>query len=73
VYNKELGRMDSRKVIQLLKKDGWELKRTTGSHNHFIHPTKIGLITVPHPKRDLPRGTLKSIEKQANIKFGEKS
>ena len=65
--------MDSRKVIQLLKKDGWELKRTVGSHHHFVHPTKKGLVTVPHPKRDLPTGTVKSIEKQANIKFGEKS
>jgi predicted RNA binding protein YcfA (HicA-like mRNA interferase family) len=29
---------------------------------------KRGLVTVPHPKRDLPRGTLSSIEKQAGIK-----
>ncbi len=64
--------MDSRKVIQLLEKNGWKLKRTTGSHHHFVHPTKKGLVTVPHPKRDLPTGTLKSIEKQANVKFGEK-
>ena len=63
--------MDSRKIIQLLKKDGWGLKRTTGSHYHFVHPTKKGLVTVPHPKRDLPKGTLKSIEKQANIKLGD--
>jgi predicted RNA binding protein YcfA (HicA-like mRNA interferase family) len=65
--------MDSRKIMQLLKKDGWELKRTAGSHRHFVHPTKKGLVTVPHPKRDLPPGTLKSIEKQANIKLGEMS
>jgi predicted RNA binding protein YcfA (HicA-like mRNA interferase family) len=63
--------MDSRRVIIALKKDGWELKRTSGSHHHFVHSTKKGLVTVPHPKRDLPIGTLKSIEKQANIKFGE--
>lgn len=63
--------MDSRKIIQLLKKDGWELKRITGSHHHFVHPKKVGLVTIPHPKRDLPIGTLKSIEKQANIKLGE--
>ncbi|MCB1119701.1 MAG: type II toxin-antitoxin system HicA family toxin [Chlamydiia bacterium] len=62
--------MDSRKVIQALKKDGWTIKRTTGSHHHFSHPKKPGLVTVPHPKRDLPRGTLKSIETQAKIKLG---
>lgn len=63
--------MNSREVIQLLKKDGWILKRTVGSHHHFVHPTKKGLVTVPHPKRDLPVGTLKSVEKQANVKLRE--
>ncbi len=62
--------MDSRKIIKFLTNDGWVLKRTAGSHHHFVHPTKKGLVTVPHPKRDLPIGTLKSIEKQANIKLG---
>ncbi len=63
--------MDSRKLIKRLQDDGWVLKRISGSHHHFVHPTKKGLVTVPHPKRDLPIGTLRSIEKQANIKFGE--
>ena len=31
------------------------------------HPTKPGLVTLPHPKRDLPNGTLRSIEKQAGL------
>jgi len=26
-------------------------------------------VTVPYPKKDLPTGTLKSIEKQAGIKL----
>jgi len=26
-------------------------------------------VTVPHPKKDLPIGTLESIEKQADIKL----
>ena len=40
-----------------------------GSHKQFKHPTKKGRVTVPHPKRDIPIGTLKSIEKQAGIKL----
>lgn len=28
-----------------------------------------GRVTVPHPKRDLPIGTLRSIEKQSGIKL----
>jgi predicted RNA binding protein YcfA (HicA-like mRNA interferase family) len=55
------------------KKNHWESSSFYPSHKHFIHPIKKGLVTVPHPKRDIPTGTLKSIEKQANIKFGEKS
>jgi predicted RNA binding protein YcfA (HicA-like mRNA interferase family) len=41
-----------------------------GSHKQFKHPVKKGRVTVPHPKRDLPVGTLKSIERQAKLKLG---
>ena len=57
--------MSSRDVIRRLQQDGWVLVRTKGSHHQFKHGTKAGLVTVPHPKRDLPRGTLRSIFKQA--------
>jgi predicted RNA binding protein YcfA (HicA-like mRNA interferase family) len=30
---------------------------------------KKGRVTVPHPKRDIPIGTLKSIEKQSGLKL----
>jgi len=38
-------------------------------HKQFKHPAKRGRATVPHPKRDIPIGTLKSIKKQAGIKL----
>ncbi|MBP8000557.1 MAG: type II toxin-antitoxin system HicA family toxin [Chloroflexi bacterium] len=57
--------MTSRDVITRLKKDGWELIHVRGSHHQFVHPAKPGRVTVPHPKRDLPMGTLRSIFKQA--------
>jgi predicted RNA binding protein YcfA (HicA-like mRNA interferase family) len=57
----------SRKVIRVLQADGWEEVRRKGSHRHFQHPTKRGTVTVPHPKKDLAKGLLKSIEKQAKI------
>lgn len=60
--------MDSARVIRMLEEDGWFLKRITGSHHHFKHPTKQGLVTVPHPTKDLPVGTLNSIRKQAGLK-----
>lgn len=59
--------MDSRKLIIELKADGWVLVRINGSHHHFTHPVKSGLVTVPHPRKELPVGTAKSIRKQAGI------
>lgn len=61
--------MNSRDVIKALEADGWELKRVTGSHHHYRHASKPGLVTVPHPKKDLPLGTLRSIERQAGLKL----
>lgn len=57
----------SREVIQKLKAAGWFLARVTGSHHHFKHPTKPGVVTVPHPAKDFPTGTLKSIERQSGV------
>ena len=31
-------------IILLLERDGWKLKRVSGSHRHFVHPTKPGLV-----------------------------
>lgn len=63
--------MNSSQVIQLLKADGWFLVHTVGSHHQFRHPTKPGKVTVPHPKKDLPRPTVRSIMKQAGIQSQE--
>ena len=61
--------MNSRELIKLLKADGWFEVAQVGSHKQFKHAVKAGRVTVPHPKRDIPPGTLKSIEKQAVIKL----
>ena len=61
--------MDSRDIIKALKRDGWCEVNRVGSHIQFKHPSKKGRVTVPHPKRDMPLGTLKSIEKQAQIQL----
>lgn len=55
---------NSREIIKLLKKDGWELVGIKGDHHHFKHPHKKGKVTVPHPNKDLPPKTVKSIFKQ---------
>lgn len=61
--------MTSREVIHQLEADGWVLRRVKGSHHHFTHPTKPGRVTVKHPAKDFPMGTLKSIERQAGLKL----
>lgn len=61
--------LSSREVIKALLADGWELKNVSGSHHHFVHPTKPGKVTVPHPKKDLKVKTLRTIEKQAGLKL----
>jgi len=61
--------MKIRDVIKLLKKDGWYLSRTRGSHRQYKHPSKSGLITIAgKTSDDLAPGTLNSIFKQAGLK-----
>jgi predicted RNA binding protein YcfA (HicA-like mRNA interferase family) len=59
--------MNSREIIKRLTADGWYEVRVRGSHHYFKHAKKSGLVTVPHPKRDLPKGTAKSIFRQAGF------
>lgn len=60
--------MSSRKLIRMLLADGWYEIATVGSHHHFRHATKKGKVTVPHPKKDLPIGTVNNILRQAGLK-----
>lgn len=60
--------MNSKSLIQLLKNAGWKEVRCKGSHHTFRHPDKPQLVTVPHPKSELPKGTLNSILKAAGLK-----
>lgn len=59
--------MKSSSLIKMVEADGWCLVRTKGSHHHFKHPSKAGLVTIPHPKKDIPIKTVKSILKQAGL------
>jgi predicted RNA binding protein YcfA (HicA-like mRNA interferase family) len=54
---------NSRQIIRRLERDGFELVKITGSHHKFKKDGKT--VTVPHPKKDLPIGTVRAIYKQA--------
>ncbi len=59
--------MKSKDLMKVIEKDGWYLVNTRGSHHQFKHPSKKGRVTIPHPKKDLPKGTVKSVLKQAGL------
>ena len=61
--------MSSRDIIKVLKRDGWYEVDQSGSHKQFKHLVKSGRVTVPHPKKDMPIGTLMNIEEQAGVKL----
>ncbi|MCL4504316.1 MAG: type II toxin-antitoxin system HicA family toxin [Deltaproteobacteria bacterium] len=61
--------MDSREIIRRLEVDGWHRVGQRGSHVQFKHPAKPGRVTVPHPEKDIPAKTLKSIERQSGVRF----
>lgn len=54
---------NSRQIIRRLEKDGFERVKVSGSHHKFRKNGKT--VTVPHPKKDLPTGTVRAIYKQA--------
>ncbi len=61
--------MNSRDVIRAIENAGWAHVVTKGDHWQFKHSTRPGRVTVPNPKRDLPIGTVRSIEKQSGVKL----
>lgn len=57
---------NSRKLIQMLRADGWVHIRTAGSHWQFTHPDRPDRVTIPHPRKDVGANTAASVYKQAN-------
>jgi mRNA interferase HicA len=56
-------------LIKMLKKDGWETISQRGSHMKMVHPTKPNKLIVPnHGSKEVKKGLLKSILKDADIK-----
>ena len=62
----------SKDIIKILKQNGWYEVRINGSHHQFKHHTIKATITVKHTDKDIPIGTLKSIEKNSGIKFDKR-
>jgi predicted RNA binding protein YcfA (HicA-like mRNA interferase family) len=52
----------------MLKKDGWTIDRTRGSHRQLVHPIKPDTVTVSgHENDDIHPKTLRSVLRQAEL------
>jgi len=60
--------MNSAEIIKQLRAAGWEHVSTRGSHHKYRNPATGKSVIVPHPKKDLPQGTVKAILKQVELK-----
>lgn len=56
-----------RQIIRFLEQNGFVLDRTSGSHFIFYHPTSRRRAVVPSHNRDLPKGTLLSLLREAGF------
>jgi predicted RNA binding protein YcfA (HicA-like mRNA interferase family) len=54
---------NSRDIIRRLEAEGWVLAGSKGSHHKFRKEGQS--VIVPHPKKDLPLGTARSIARFA--------
>ena len=53
--------MTSAELIKRLEKGGWVRAGGKGDHAKFKHSEKPGHVVVPHPRKDMPIGTLRNI------------
>jgi len=68
----KLPSLTPQKVIAIIEKKGFVLKRVTGSHYIFAHPETKRRVTVPsHSDQDIARGRLIQILEDAGIKREE--
>ncbi len=56
-----------RQVIRFLEQNGFVLDHTSGSHFIFYHPITRRRAVVPSHNRDLPKGTLISLLREAGF------
>jgi predicted RNA binding protein YcfA (HicA-like mRNA interferase family) len=52
-------------IIRRLLHDGFERVSVRGSHHKFVHWARRRRVIVPHPKKNLPLGTMRAIYRDA--------
>ena len=67
-YNIEYNiNIEENPILKIMLQNGREIDRINGSHHVFRHNVKKGTVTVPHPRKDIPIKTAKSILSQAGL------
>ena len=61
--------MKSKQLVKIITEHGWIATTIKGGHHTFKHPDSAQIITIPHPKKDLSIGLVKSIFKVANLPY----
>jgi predicted RNA binding protein YcfA (HicA-like mRNA interferase family) len=56
-----------REVVAALEHTGFVVIRVAGSHYQLYNKSSRRHVTVPHHSRDLPRGTVAAILRQAGV------
>jgi predicted RNA binding protein YcfA (HicA-like mRNA interferase family) len=56
-----------RDLIKLLEAHGWTLDRVRGSHHIMVKPGKRSIPVPVHGKRELPKGLVAAIKRQAEV------
>jgi predicted RNA binding protein YcfA (HicA-like mRNA interferase family) len=70
--NERLPALTARDVIRVLRRAGFVISRTSGSHCRLVHETDPARkVTVPVHSGDLKRGTLRAIVAQAGLTVAE--
>jgi len=60
-----------RQLIRALERAGFFVHHVRGSHHYLHHPDNVVLISVPYHNKDLKRGTLQAILRQAGLTADE--
>jgi predicted RNA binding protein YcfA (HicA-like mRNA interferase family) len=64
-------RLTATEIVKILQRHGFVKASQVGSHLKLFNPETRRIAIVPmHQGKVLPIGTIKAIEKQANIQFG---
>ncbi|MCY4507028.1 MAG: type II toxin-antitoxin system HicA family toxin [Acidobacteria bacterium] len=64
--------MKSADIIARLVREGWTLARQR-QPSADVRSERSGRVTVPHPRKEIPTGTLRNIYRQAGWPWKERS